>query len=222
MRDCTPTINHLCFLCILRLSNTCVSAGLPTVDKRNPAPPKNPWIYDSLVNTTQTMVPRGFKVVQDFVHPRYVDTYSCRELGAFPMAGWCKSRPTRGPSLWMGGAAAFALSFATRSSAIEPGRSFSSVSFFLSFHLLKNMFIDFPLLVLKGIYHYWLYFIFSRGLKQMEMRALLLAWFFPWSVVGEGSHFGFESEIPFLGPSERGALRMKPSPSTTFGPADMK
>ena len=37
-----------------------------------------------------------------------------------------------------------------------------------SFHLLKNVFY-FPLLVLKGIYHYWKYvFIFSGGRIQME------------------------------------------------------
>ena len=34
------------------------------------------------------------------------------------------------------------------------------------FHLLNNMF-SFPLLVLKGIYHYWT-LMFSRGLNQME------------------------------------------------------
>ena len=39
-------------------------------------------------------------------------------------------------------------------------------SFWSFFHLVKNMFY-FPLLVLKGIYHYWtcfFFFIFSRGL----------------------------------------------------------
>ena len=49
------------------------------------------------------------------------------------------------------------------------------------FHLLKNI-CYFPLLVLKGIYHYWKY-LFSQGLKQMEacvwtfhrIRASLLA-----------------------------------------------
>ena len=41
----------------------------------------------------------------------------------------------------------------------------------LSFHLLKNI-CDFALLVLKGIYHYWKYVFFSRGLKQMEVSQL--------------------------------------------------
>ena len=36
----------------------------------------------------------------------------------------------------------------------------------------------FPLLVLKGIYHYWTYFIFSRGLKQMEVLGSSLSWWF--------------------------------------------
>ena len=36
------------------------------------------------------------------------------------------------------------------------------------FHLVKNI-SDFPLLVLKGIYHYWTYFhVFPRGLNLME------------------------------------------------------
>ena len=44
---------------------------------------------------------------------------------------------------------------------------------FFAFHLLKDMF-DFPLLVFKGIYHYWAYlFIFSRGLTQMEVAGVL-------------------------------------------------
>ena len=34
-------------------------------------------------------------------------------------------------------------------------------------HLLKIL-CYFPLLALKGIYHYWNIFCFSRGLKQME------------------------------------------------------
>ena len=38
----------------------------------------------------------------------------------------------------------------------------------LCFHLLKNMF-DFPLLVLKGMYHYWKYVSLSSGLKQMDL-----------------------------------------------------
>ena len=38
------------------------------------------------------------------------------------------------------------------------------------FHLVKNMFPYFPLLVLKGIYHYWKYFSSSRGLEQMEVH----------------------------------------------------
>ena len=40
------------------------------------------------------------------------------------------------------------------------------------FHLLKNMCFYFPLLVLKGIYHYWMFLcflFFSRGLNQMEV-----------------------------------------------------
>ena len=35
------------------------------------------------------------------------------------------------------------------------------------FHLVKNI-VYFPLLVLKGIYHYWTYIFFLRGPKQME------------------------------------------------------
>ena len=52
------------------------------------------------------------------------------------------------------------------------------------FHLLKvNEYVVFPLLVFKGIYHYWTYLlIFSRGLKQMEAVVewipLLLFFFF--------------------------------------------
>ena len=42
------------------------------MDEIHFAPPKKPWTDDSLVNTKQTRVPRGFKVVQDFVHPQYV------------------------------------------------------------------------------------------------------------------------------------------------------
>ena len=38
----------------------------------------------------------------------------------------------------------------------------------LYIQLLKNMFC-FPLLVLKGIYHYWKYCYFSRWLEQMEV-----------------------------------------------------
>ena len=38
-----------------------------------------------------------------------------------------------------------------------------------NFHLLNNIvFLLFPLLVLKGIYHYWKYWYFSRSLNQME------------------------------------------------------
>ena len=34
-------------------------------------PPEKHWMDDSLVDTKQTMVPRGFKGVQDFVRPQY-------------------------------------------------------------------------------------------------------------------------------------------------------
>ena len=38
----------------------------------------------------------------------------------------------------------------------------------LPFAATNLVFNDFPLLVLKGIYHYWKDVYFSRGLKQME------------------------------------------------------
>ena len=40
-----------------------------SVDGRHPAPPKNSW-NDLPVNTKQTVVFHGGKVVQDFVHPQ--------------------------------------------------------------------------------------------------------------------------------------------------------
>ena len=49
----------------------------------------------------------------------------------------------------------------------------------------------FPLLVLKGIHHYWNVFIFFRGLKQMEgpctlvLRVLRKTTRKPWFVLGE-------------------------------------
>ena len=41
----------------------------PTVDGRNPAPPKKPWNDDSPVNTNNQWFPHGFKVAPDFVYP---------------------------------------------------------------------------------------------------------------------------------------------------------
>ena len=45
------------------------------------------------------------------------------------------------------------------------------------FHVLRVIYIYiyyvFPLLVLKGTYHYWTYFCFSRGLNQMEVNVKL-------------------------------------------------
>ena len=42
-----------------------------------------------------------------------------------------------------------------------------------TFHLLQTI-CYFPLLVLKGTYHYWTSWIFSRGLNQMEENKSLL------------------------------------------------
>ena len=44
-----------------------------TVDEIHFAPPRKPWYDDSPVNTNQQMASHGFKVVQEFVHPQYVD-----------------------------------------------------------------------------------------------------------------------------------------------------
>ena len=51
---------------------------------------------------------------------------------------------------------------------VQPAAQPCGAVFFFFFHLVKNMF-DFPLLVLKGIYHYWKYFNLSGGLKEMEV-----------------------------------------------------
>ena len=51
-----------------------------------------------------------------------------------------------------------------------------------NFHLLKNCFY-FPLLVLKGVYHYW------RGLKQIEGNSLLFPFRFSESC-NQRYHFG--------------------------------
>ena len=42
-----------------------------TLDGRNPAPPKQSWNDDPPVYVKQTVVPHGFNLVQDFVHPQY-------------------------------------------------------------------------------------------------------------------------------------------------------
>ena len=54
--------------------------GVPTVDGRNPAPPKKPWGDAAPVNTNKqwfAMVSK--RVVQDFVHPQYVRYVSTRQ-----------------------------------------------------------------------------------------------------------------------------------------------
>ena len=51
----------------------------------------------------------------------------------------------------------------------SPCKQTQLVSLRIFFHLLKNV-LDFPLLVLQGIYHYWKYVrTDSSGLKQMEV-----------------------------------------------------
>ena len=44
------------------------------------------------------------------------------------------------------------------------------------FHLLESMF-DFPLLVLKGIHHYWIYIGFKRNSSLLDIFL-----FFPWGL----------------------------------------
>ena len=48
-----------------------------TVDGRNSAPPKNPpWFLMIPRKYQQTMVLQGLKLVQDFVHPQYVQAHA--------------------------------------------------------------------------------------------------------------------------------------------------
>ena len=66
-----------------------------TMDGRNPAPPKKPWIDDSLVNTEQTMGPRGFKVVRNGVRPS--TAVPLGEAGTRPNLWLLRSGSTRRP-----------------------------------------------------------------------------------------------------------------------------
>ena len=63
------------------------------MDGRNPAPPKKPWIDGSLENTKQTMVPRGFNLVQELnssIHSmlavRRIVAYGAREASSTQLA----------------------------------------------------------------------------------------------------------------------------------------
>ena len=58
--------------------------SFPTVDGRNPAPPKKPWNHDSLVNTKKPTVSHGFQVVRNGFFP------SEQEKGARVIPGGAK------------------------------------------------------------------------------------------------------------------------------------
>ena len=54
----------------------------PTVDGRNPAPPKKPWNDDSLCKYQQTMVSHGSKWCEmDFVPPQYCKDFRMPHQG---------------------------------------------------------------------------------------------------------------------------------------------
>ena len=61
------------------------------------------------------------------------------------------------------------------SGAVSAKKEMPSGQMLQSFHLVKNSSF-FPLLVLKEIYHYWNYFYFFQGLKQMEEKVHSLRW----------------------------------------------
>ena len=116
-----------------------------TVDGRNPAPPKKPWKDDSLVNTNKRYgFNHSFQVVRNGFRPSDMSQESCHLLRC--LLGIVTSRPS----------ADEALKFEWFLQAAAPWRPM-----FL-FHLVTNMFY-FPLLVLKGIYHYWKYVYFFQG-----------------------------------------------------------
>ena len=61
----------------------------PTVDGRNPAPPKKPWKDDPPGNTNEQCFPHGLKEVQDSVHPQPVGEPPLFVSTSTALQSWC-------------------------------------------------------------------------------------------------------------------------------------
>ena len=91
-----------------------------------------------------------------------------------------------------------------------PDRSGPEKQHFNFFHLVKNI-LYFPMLVLEGIYHYWICFIFFRGTKKQmddfweilssrQRFELLCLSFGGFGSVRNYAELIFESYLEMIGP----------------------